>query len=76
MNTTHFFPEREVERLERLIMQKKQKRYTTSKLDKFKVEIIQLRKAGASLQAIVLWLGERKIQVHKSTVSRWLYAKV
>lgn len=43
-----------------------------SKLDQHKTNIIGLHKAGASLEGIRLWLGDRKIEVARSTIKRYI----
>ena len=73
MIQTHFHAEQEVARLRQRIVTRKQKKYTASKLDKWRHEILSLKEADASLQIIVLFLAEQRVKVHKSTVSRWLH---
>jgi len=51
---------------------RKPKRFSRSRLDKFKFEILKLRKEGASLADIQFWLREKRIVVALSSISRWL----
>ena len=50
----------------------RRRRYRRSKLDRYKAELIALRKEGASKSQLVLWLRGHRIRVHLSTVSRWV----
>lgn len=43
-----------------------------SRLDRYGGEIVALRKAGATYTEIQRWLRERRIKVHRSTVSRYI----
>lgn len=67
-----FDAEAEVAKLEqRLKVRAKSRRYK-SKLDKYKHELLALRRAGGSLGALQLHLADRKVKVDRSTISRWL----
>ncbi len=51
----------------------RQQTYRKSRLLKFRAEIVELRKAGASLHDIALWLRQKKrIKVSHTTVMRFL----
>ena len=56
----------------RLAIRKKRSRYGTSRLDKYRNEILALRKKVATLAALQMWLRDRRIKVEQSTISRWL----
>lgn len=62
----------EVERLNALIKARRKKTYESSKIDKFKHDILRLKAEGATLEALQLWLREQKIKADISTISRWL----
>ncbi|MBD3822551.1 MAG: hypothetical protein IE914_09885 [Thiotrichales bacterium] len=51
---------------------RKKKKYSISKLDKWKPEILALRSEGCTLEEIVIFLGERRKKCAVSTVKRWL----
>ena len=71
--TTHFDPDAETLRLKQhLARRKKIKRYGVSRLDKYRHEVLALRKSGSTLEAIQLWLKEKRIPAEVSTISRWL----
>lgn len=54
---------------------RKQRRWTSSKLDAYSEEIFAYRKGGASMLEISLILyDEHRLSVHSSTISRWLKA--
>jgi hypothetical protein len=50
----------------------RKKRYSKSRLDKFSFEIFELKKAGASLADIQLFLKKQRVKVVLSTIQRWL----
>jgi len=51
----------------------RQQTYRKSRLLKFRTEIVGLKKAGASLHDIALWLRQKKrIKVSHTTVMRYL----
>ena len=62
----------EVERLAALVKTRRKKPYESSKLDKFKHEILRLKSEGATLEMLKLWLSEQRIKADLSTISRWL----
>jgi hypothetical protein len=65
----------EVERLAALVKARRKKPYESSKLDKFKHEILRLKAEGATLEMLQLWLREKRIKADISTISRWLKKK-
>lgn len=69
---TSFNAKSEVQRLAAITELRKKKRYSRSKLDKYKFEILALRNEAATLQEIQIWLKEKKVSVQISTISRWL----
>ena len=62
----------EVERINKKLKLRRKKKYATSKLDRFKPEIIALRKEGVTLEGLQLWLREKRVKVGVSSISRWL----
>ena len=50
----------------------RRKRYYRSRLDRYRAEIVELRRAGATLADIALWLRRRHCKVVCSTISRYL----
>ncbi len=69
---TSFNAKSEVQRLAAITELRKKKRYSRSKLDKYKFEILALRNEAATLQEIQIWLKEKKVSFQISTISRWL----
>jgi len=51
---------------------RKRKRYAKSKLDKFKFEVLSLRREGASLADIQIFLRDKKLVVALSSIQRYL----
>jgi len=62
----------ELEEIKRKRKVYRRKRYAKSKLDKFKFEILQLQKEGASLADLQFFLRKNRTKVAQSTIHRWL----
>lgn len=69
---TDFDAAAEVARLQAQARLRRQKRYSRSKLDKWRPEIWALRAEGATLEQIQIWLADQHIRAELSTISRWL----
>jgi len=50
----------------------RKRRYSRSRLDRWKGELLQLQQAGATPAELQRWLRSKRIKVTHSTVSRWL----
>lgn len=50
----------------------RRRRYYRSRLDRYRAEIVTLRRAGATLAEINAWLRRRRCRVACSTISRYL----
>lgn len=50
----------------------RQRRYATSRLDKYAGELLDLHRAGATTAELQRWLRAHRIRVVHSTVARWL----
>ena len=50
----------------------RQRRYSRSRLDRYKGELLQLYRAGASAAELQRWLRRQRVKVAWSTVYRWL----
>lgn len=50
----------------------RRRRYYRSRLDRYRAEIVGLRRAGATLAEIATWLRRRRCRVVASTISRYL----
>jgi len=59
----------EIKTLRKLMLKK---RFSKSRLDQFKSEILKLRKSNASLTDIRLFLKSKKVTVVNSTIHRFL----
>jgi len=62
----------ELEEIKRKRKVSRRKRYTKSKLDKFKFELLKLQKEGASLGDLQFFLRKNRIKAATSTIHRWL----
>ena len=62
----------EAARLKAKAQARKKSRYSTSKLDKWKTELLLLRAEGVTLEGLQIWLSEKRIPCEISTISRWL----
>lgn len=67
-----FDAETELAKVRSAIQLKKKKRFRSSRLDKFRGEILGLQRAGASLVEISEFLTSRGVPAVPSTVSRYL----
>ena len=57
---------------QRRAMQRR-RQYRKSRLEKFRAEIVSLKKAGASSQDIVTWLRmDHRVKIHRSSFDRYL----
>lgn len=50
----------------------RQRRYSRSRLDRYKGELLLLYRAGASAAELQRWLRRQRVKVAWSTVYRWL----
>lgn len=64
--------EREVQRLRETARTVRKRRYSHSRLDRYKAELLALQAAGGRPVDLQRWLRERRIKVVHSTVVRWL----
>ena len=62
----------ELAELRRQTAEIRRRRYTKSSLDRYRGELIQLRRNGASVAELQRWLRARRIRVVHSTVARWV----
>ena len=72
MNQKYFSLDETLVKLINRSQLKKQKRFGTSQLDKWKYELIGLRNKGATLEQLQDYLKQKGIRVVLSTISRWL----
>lgn len=62
----------ELAELRRQTAEIRRRRYTKSCLDRYRGELIQLRRNGASVAELQRWLRDHRIRVVHSTVARWV----
>lgn len=62
----------EAERLKAKAQLRKKTKYSTSKLDKWKPELLALRAEEVTLEELQIFLSEKKISCCVSTISRWM----
>jgi hypothetical protein len=62
----------ELAELRRQTAEIRRRRYTKSRLDRYRGELIQLRRNGASVAELQRWLRDHRIRVVHSTVARWV----
>lgn len=61
-----------VERLKKETKELRKQRYRRSRLDRYKAELIALKKGGASNAECQRWLRKNRIKVDHRTVGRWV----
>ena len=62
----------EVERLKNQKAVTRKRVYRRSRLEKYRGELVAMKRAGASATELKLWLEEKRVKVHLTTVTRWL----
>lgn len=73
MSTHHFNATTELEIVRKYKSVGQRKSYPYSRLNKLRVELVALRKAGASYRELTLWLRQHKrIKMTHTTVMRYL----
>ncbi len=68
----NFDPSMELKKLQMQTKQIRKTRYAKSRLDRYRGEILQLHREGASTSELQRWLRSNRIKVAWSTVFRWL----
>lgn len=66
----------EIADLKAEVQLRKLKKTYRSKIDKYRPTVLALRKKGATMQMLQIWLEKRNIKVARSTISRWLQRNV
>jgi hypothetical protein len=67
-----FNPEVELARLKVQTVILRKKVYKSSRLDRYKDELLQLKHQGATTAELQRWLKDKRIKVVWTTVKRWL----
>lgn len=67
-----FNADTELEALRRQTGEIRRRRYTRSRLDRYRAELLLLHRGGASVAELQRWLRARRIRVVHSTVARWI----
>lgn len=73
MTTHHFDATNELDCIRQYRRVRKRKAYQRSRLQKFRVELVSMRKAGGSFRELSLWLSKMKrVKVTHTTIMRYL----
>ena len=67
-----FDTDTELDLLRRQTSEIRKKSYSRSRLDRYRGELLQLHRAGASVAELQRWLRARRIRVVHSSVARWI----
>jgi hypothetical protein len=67
-----FDPELEVKKLKKQTSTIRKTRYSQSRLDRYKGELLALNREGATCAELQRFLRAKRIKVVHSTVARWL----
>lgn len=67
-----FNADTELEALRRQTGEIRRRRYTRSRLDRYRGELLLLHRGGASVAELQRWLRARRIRVVHTTVARWI----
>ncbi len=69
-----FNADQELQRIKTMRTVMRKKRYNKSVLERYRAELVELHRAGASLGDIQLWLRrEKRLKVARSTIGRFLH---
>ena len=68
-----FDAQREVDQIRKLRDKARRRRYQKSRLDRYRAELVAMRRAGASCGDLAVWLRVvHRCSIHRSTVDRYL----
>ena len=67
-----FDPELEVKKLKKQTSTIRKSRFSQSRLDRYKGELLTLSRSGATCAELQRYLRSKRIKVVHSTVARWL----
>ena len=67
-----FDTDTELDLLRRQTSEIRKKRFARSRLDRYRGELLQLHRGGASVAELQRWLRARRIRVVHSSVARWI----
>ena len=72
-NDTTFDARIEVERIRTRRAEARRKMYRKSRLDKYRAELVAMKRAGASCADLAEWLRvSRRCRMHRSSIDRYL----
>lgn len=67
-----FDPIAEVKRIRSRRAEARRRIFRKSRLDKYRYELLAMRKAGASCADLVEWLRTHRCKIHRSTIARFI----
>ena len=67
-----FDTDTELDLLRRQTSEIRKKRFSRSRLDRYRAELLLLHRGGASVAALPRWLRAHRTPVAHSTVARWI----
>jgi hypothetical protein len=68
-----FDPIKELQAVREKRDMQRRKKYRRSKLERFRAELVSMRRAGASCQDLVIWLQmKHRVKIHRSNIDRYL----
>ena len=70
--SVNFDPTAELALLRERKRASRQRYFKKSQLDQFSYQLLELHNAGASIAELQRWLSNKKVNVHHTTVSRWV----
>ena len=73
MESETFNPLDELSEIKALRALQRRKQYRKSKLERYRAELVAMRRAGASCQDLATWLKvKHRMKIHRSSVDRYL----
>jgi hypothetical protein len=68
-----FDPLKELREVKELRDMQRRKQFRRSKIDRYRTELVALRRSGASCQDLSTWLKlKHRVKIHRSSVDRYL----
>ena len=71
-NKPNFDAFAEAARLKADTRARRRRRRASSRLDRYKHELLALYDGGATIAELQRWLEARRVRVHQTTIGRWL----
>ena len=73
MTTEQFDPLQELKKVMEIRAIQRRKQYRKSRLERYRSELVAMRRTGASCQDLSIWLQKKhRMKIHRSSIARYL----